>query len=56
MKAVSVGTLTAEATEDSLNPKLGSYTVRIRDEKGDLVAIFQGLAYRKKEVIDFSKF
>jgi len=54
MKAVSTGTLTAEAKEDSLNPKLGSYTVRIMNDEGDLVAIFQGLAYRKKQMIDLS--
>jgi acyl-CoA thioesterase len=54
MKAVSTGTLTAEAKEDSLNPKLGSYTVRITNDEGDLVAIFQGLAYRKKQMIDLS--
>jgi len=54
MKAVSTGTLTAEAKEDALNPKLGSYTVRIMNDEGDLVAIFQGLAYRKKQMIDLS--
>jgi len=54
MKAVSTGTLTAEAKEDALNPKLGSYTVRITNDEGDLVAIFQGLAYRKKQMIDLS--
>jgi acyl-CoA thioesterase len=54
IKAVSQGTLTAEATEDSLNPKLGSYTVRITDEQGEIIAVFQGLAYRKKDKLDFS--
>ncbi len=55
MKAVSSGWLTAEAEENSKNPRLGSYTVRVTDESGDLVAIFQGLAYRKKDPLDFSE-
>ncbi|MDO8870797.1 MAG: hotdog fold thioesterase [Methanobacteriaceae archaeon] len=45
--------LLAEAQEVSRNPKLSSYTVRITDEKDDLVAIFQGMAYIKREKIDF---
>lgn len=51
MKAVSQGTLTAEAREISLNPKLATYTIDITDEDGELIAIFQGLAYRKREKI-----
>jgi acyl-CoA thioesterase len=51
VKATTSGTLTAEAREVSLNPKLGSYTVNITDETGVLVAVFQGLAYRKKQQI-----
>ncbi len=49
MKAATGGVLRAEARETSLNQKLGSYTVHITDEQGGLVAVFQGLAYRKKE-------
>ena len=45
----AVGVLTAEARELSCNPRLGTYTAEVRDEKGDLVAVFQGLAYRKKD-------
>ncbi len=51
MKAARSGTLTAEAREISANPKLASYTVEVRDEQQDLVAVFQGLAYRKKDVL-----
>ncbi|MFT3870431.1 MAG: PaaI family thioesterase [Nibricoccus sp.] len=51
VKATTHGTLTAEAREVSLNPKLGSYTVNVTDENGTMVAIFQGLAYRKKQPI-----
>ena len=50
MKAVTSGTLTAEAREISITARLGTYTVDIKDDKGQLVALFQGLAYRKKEM------
>jgi acyl-CoA thioesterase len=49
MKAATTGTLTAEAREVSKNFKVGLYTVDIRDDTGDLVAQFQGVAYRKKD-------
>jgi acyl-CoA thioesterase len=51
MKAGQAGTLWAEARELSRNHKLGSYTVEVKDDQGDLVALFQGLAYRKSEKI-----
>ena len=51
MKAVSTGTLWADAREVSLNPKLGSYTIDVKDDAGQLVAVFQGLAYRKKDAL-----
>jgi acyl-CoA thioesterase len=51
MKAGTTGTLWAEARELSRNPKLGSYTVEVKDDRGELVALFQGLAYRKSEKI-----
>jgi len=40
---------TAEARENSISPKIGSYTVEIRNSGNDLVALFQGTAYRKKD-------
>ena len=49
MKAGLSGTLHAECRELSRNAKLGSYTAEIRDDQGDLVAVFQGMAYRKKD-------
>jgi acyl-CoA thioesterase len=49
VKAVSEGVLIAEARELSTNPKIGTYTVDIKDGSGHLIAIFQGLAYRKKD-------
>ena len=52
MKAASSGTLFAEAEEISTNPKLGTYTITITDDNGELIAIFQGMAYRKRDKID----
>ena len=49
MKAASTGTLWAEAREVSKNFKIGTYLVEIKDAQGDLVAQFQGLAYRKND-------
>ena len=49
LKAIREGILYAEAKEVSKNPKLASYQVQITDDVGDLVAIFQGMVYRKKE-------
>ncbi len=51
VKAATKGTLYAEATEQSKGPKLATYSVMITDYAGDIVAIFQGMAYRKKEPI-----
>ena len=51
MKAGTTGTLWAEARELSRNFKLGSYTVEVKDDAGELVALFQGLVYRKSEKI-----
>jgi len=46
------GILTATATEVSVNPKLGTYTVNVVDNDGELIAIFQGMAYRKRDKIE----
>jgi acyl-CoA thioesterase len=51
LKAATTGTLWAEAREISKNFKLGSYTVEVKDDGGDLVALFQGMVYRKKDPI-----
>ncbi len=51
VKAATGGTLYAEAREQSRNPKLASYSVQITDDKNAVVAIFQGMVYRKKESI-----
>jgi len=49
VKAASKGVLYAEARELSRNPKLANYDIRVTDENGNLIALFQGLAYRKKD-------
>ncbi|HLX71322.1 MAG TPA: PaaI family thioesterase [Verrucomicrobiae bacterium] len=49
IKAANTGTLWAEARETSRNSQIGSYVAEVKDEKGDLVAQFQGLAYRKND-------
>ena len=54
MKAVSTGTLRAEARELSANPKLGSYTVNVTDDGGALIAVFQGLVYRKDQPLPWA--
>lgn len=51
LKAVTGGTLIAEAQEVGLNPKLATYEVKITDESGDTVALFQGTVYRKQEKV-----
>lgn len=52
VKAVSRGTLYAEAREVHKGPKLGNYSIEVRDEGGELVAVFQGLAYRKNDTLE----
>jgi acyl-CoA thioesterase len=47
MKSIQKGTLYAEAQEYASNPRLASYTVYIRDDRGEQIALFQGMAYRK---------
>lgn len=52
LKASVAGeTLIAEAKEVSLNPKLATYEVRVTDETNDIIAIFLGTVYRKKNKI-----
>lgn len=49
VKAATEGTLYAEASEQSMNPKLACYSVRITDDEDAVVAIFQGMVYRKNQ-------
>ncbi|MCX6686907.1 MAG: PaaI family thioesterase [Methanoregula sp.] len=47
VKSATSGTLFAEAEEFSLNKKIATYTVRVTNESGENIAIFQGMVYRK---------
>lgn len=47
VKSATAGTLFAQAEEFSINPKIATYTVRVTDEDGENIAIFQGMVYRK---------
>lgn len=51
VKAATSGMLTATAKESSLSPKISTYTVNVTDHDGNLIAIFQGMAYRKRDKI-----
>ena len=39
--------LTATAEEESLTRSTGVYNVRMENQKGDVVALFRGVTYRK---------
>ena len=52
LKAVSKGTLFAEAEEVSINPKIATYNIRVLNEHNELIATFQGMAYRKERVLN----
>ena len=49
LKPTHAGTLYAEATEVSRSNRISTCTVRVTDEMGELVAMFQGTAYIKDE-------
>jgi acyl-CoA thioesterase len=51
-KAVSSGTLYAEAREVSRNPKLATYLIEVTDDAGSLLGLFQGTVYRKSARIE----
>ena len=51
VKAANKGTLYAQGRETSINPKLATYDVRVTDDMDNLIALFQGMVYRKKNKI-----
>lgn len=51
-KAVSQGTLYAEAREESINNKLATYIIRIIDNENSLIALMQATVYRKNESLE----
>lgn len=52
-RATREGELFAEAREVARNPKLATYEVTVTDELGDIVALFQGTVYRKREELSY---
>lgn len=51
LKGVSEGTITAEAYEVGDGKKIASYRVDIKDDTGTVIAVAQGMSYRKRETI-----
>lgn len=49
VKATRAGTLVAEAEEVARSRRISTCTVRVTNEEGELVALFQGTAYIKDE-------
>ncbi len=49
VKSATKGTLIAEAKEISVTPKLATYHVTVMNQKKEIIAIFQGMVYRKKD-------
>ena len=43
------GTLFAHGREIACNPKLATYTIYVTNEAGEIIAVFQGMVYRKKD-------
>lgn len=48
-KSAKKGMLYAEGREVSINPKLATYLIDVKDEAGSAIALFQGTVYRKKD-------
>lgn len=51
VKAATGGTLYAEAREEARSTRLATYSVHVTDDDNDVVAIFQGTVFRKKEAV-----
>lgn len=53
LKGKTSGTLFATATEVSQPNRIGAYDVLITDENNDVIARFNGIAYRKNQLHPF---
>jgi acyl-CoA thioesterase len=53
LKGKSSGTLYATAREVADPKRIGVYNVDITDENDEIIACFNGVAYRKNEFLDF---
>lgn len=52
VKAINKGIMFAEAKETSINPKLATYDVKVTDDSDNLIALFQGMVYRKEKKLE----
>jgi acyl-CoA thioesterase len=52
IKSGKGGTLFAEAKKICSNAKLSSFEITISDDKAEIIASFQGLAYHKKSTLE----
>jgi acyl-CoA thioesterase len=52
IRPASTGVLIAEARELAHSRKLSHCTVRVVDERDELIALFQGTAFRKRERVE----
>ena len=51
--AVTNDTLYAQAKEQSRSRKISTYNIQVKNDKGELIATCQAMAYRKKEPLPF---
>jgi acyl-CoA thioesterase len=49
LKGVKAGTLYVDAEEISNSRKISVYSIRVTDDAGQLIAMFQGMAYKKAQ-------
>ncbi len=52
VKSVKSGKLTAYAKEISKNKKISVYQIEVKNQKGELIATMQGVAYSKGKIIE----
>jgi acyl-CoA thioesterase len=52
LKAISQGVLTAEAREISSEARIVIYSIEVRNQDKELIALFQGTGYKKKNSLD----
>ena len=52
LKGATKGALFADARQVAINPKLASYNIDVTDDAGEMIAVFQGMVYRKKDKIE----
>lgn len=56
LRAPRGSVLFAEAREISCDHKLASYEITVTDDTGEIISVFQGMVYRKKESTDYFEF